>query len=152
MQLKGLAATEAQQEDRERVQAWRASVSAEWGTKPGVVYCCLKEEGSSTLVVFIVRLDGTSRANVREMDELARAACGPINRKYLRRPFTHVDFVAKRHDSWRFQHPFFAPQKSISFFRPTPRGFSSWDTTTSPFVASRGVRIHPLFRAQNCII
>ena len=71
---------------------------------------------------------------------------------YLRRPFTHVDFVAKRHDSWRFQHPFFAPQKSISFFRPTPRGFSSWDTTTSPFVASRGVRIYPLFRAENCII
>ena len=34
----------------------------------------------------------------------------------LRRPFTHVDFVAKRHDSWRFQHPFFAPQKSIHFF------------------------------------
>ena len=70
----------------------------------------------------------------------------------LRRPFTHVDFVAKRHDSWRFQHPFFAPQKSISFFRPTPRGFSSWDTTTLPFVASRGVCIHPLFRAENCII
>ena len=71
---------------------------------------------------------------------------------FLRRPFTHVDFVAKRHDSWRFQHPFFAPKKSISFFRPTPRVFSSWDTTTSPFVASRGVRIHPLFRAENCII
>ena len=66
----------------------------------------------------------------------------------LRRPFTHVDFVAKRHNSGRFQHPFFAPQKSISFFRPTPRGFSSWDTTTLPFVASRGVRIHPLFRAE----
>ena len=75
-----------------------------------------------------------------------------INLTKLRWPFTHVDFVAKRHDSWRFQHPFFAPQKSISFFRPTPRGFSSWDTTTSPFVASRGVRIHPLFRAENCII
>ena len=70
----------------------------------------------------------------------------------LRRPFTHVDFVAKRHDSWRFQYPFFVFQKSISFFRPTPRGFSSWDTTTLPFVASRGVRIHPLFRAENCII
>ena len=70
----------------------------------------------------------------------------------LRQPFTHVDFVARRHDSWRFQHPFFAPQKSISFFRPTPRVFSSWDTTTLPFVASRGVRIHPLFRAENCII
>ena len=70
----------------------------------------------------------------------------------LRRPFTHVVFVAKRHDSWRFQHPFFAPQKSISIFRPTPRGFSSWDTTTLPFVASRGVRIHPLFRVENCII
>ena len=70
----------------------------------------------------------------------------------LRRPFTHVDFVAKRHDSWRFQHPFFAPQKSISIFWPNPRGFSSWDTTTLPFVASRGVRIHPLFRAENCII
>ena len=70
----------------------------------------------------------------------------------LRRLYTHVDFVAKRHDSWRFQHPFFAPKKSISFFRPTPRGFSSWDKTNLPFVASRGVRIHPLFRAENCII
>ena len=38
----------------------------------------------------------------------------------LRRLYTHVDFVAKRHDSWRFQRPFFAPKKSISFFRPTP--------------------------------
>ena len=44
-------------------------------------------------------------------------------RAMLRRLYTHVDFVAKRHDSWRFQHPFFAPKKSISFFRPTPRGF-----------------------------
>ena len=70
----------------------------------------------------------------------------------LRRLFTHVDFVAKRHDSWRFQHPFFAPKKSISFFRPTPRVFSSWDTTTSPFLASRGAHIHPLFRAENCMI
>ena len=35
----------------------------------------------------------------------------------LRRPFTHVDFVAKRHVSWRFQHPFFAPkQKKFHFF------------------------------------
>ena len=69
-----------------------------------------------------------------------------------RRLFTHVDFVAKRHDSWRFQHPFFAPQKSISSFRPTPRVFSSWDTTTSPFVAYRGAHIHPLFQAENCMI
>ena len=70
----------------------------------------------------------------------------------LRRPFTHVDFVAKRHDSWRFQHPFFASKKSKSFFRPTPRVFSSWNTTTSPFVAFRGAHIHPLFWAENCII
>ena len=68
---------------------------------------------------------------------------------YLRRLYTHVDFVAKRHDSWRFQHPFFAPKKSISFFRPTPRGFSSWDTTTSPFIALRAAHIHPRFRAWN---
>ena len=77
---------------------------------------------------------------------------GGLSLLRLRWLYTHVDFVAKRHDSWRFQHPFFAPKKSISFFRPTPRGFSSWDTTISPFVASKGVRIHPLFRAQNCII
>ena len=70
----------------------------------------------------------------------------------LRRLYTHVDFVAKRHDSWRFQHPFFAPKKSISFFRPTPRGFSSWDTTTSPFVALRAAHIHPRFRAWNLSI
>ena len=70
----------------------------------------------------------------------------------LRRLFTHVDVVAKRHASWRFQHPFFAPKKSISFFRPTPRVFSSWDTTTSPFLASRGAHIHPLFRAEKCMI
>ena len=70
----------------------------------------------------------------------------------LRRLFMHVDFFAKRHDSWRFQHPFFAPKKSISFFRPTPRVFSSWDTTTSPVVASRGAHIHPLFQPKNCMI
>ena len=71
---------------------------------------------------------------------------------WLRRLYTHADFVAKRHDSWRFQHPFFAPKKSISFFRPTPRGFSSWDTTTSPFVAVRAAHIHPRFRACNLSI
>ena len=70
----------------------------------------------------------------------------------LRRLYTHVDFVAKRHNSWRFQHPFFAPKKSISFFRPTPRGFSSWDTTTSPFVALRAAHTHPRFRAWNLSI
>ena len=38
VQLKGLAAAQVQREDRERVQAWRASLQAEWGTKPGAVY------------------------------------------------------------------------------------------------------------------
>ena len=89
---------------------------------------------------------------IHRLNDHTRALRGPPVPLQLRRLYTHVDFVAKRHDSWRFQHPFFAPKKSISFFPPTPRGFSSWDTTTLPFVASRGVRIHPLFRAQNCII
>ena len=88
--------------------------------------------------------------NKSEYDELLSQKSHWVH--WLRRLYTHVDFVAKRHHPWRFQHPFFAPKKSISFFRPTPRGFSSWDTTTSPFVASRGVHIHPLFRAENCII
>ena len=38
VQLKRLAATRVQREDRERVQAWRAWLQAEWGTKPGAVY------------------------------------------------------------------------------------------------------------------
>ena len=96
VQLKGLAATQVQREDRERVKAWRAWLQAEWGTKPGAVYRWLKEEGFSPPVVVIVRPDGTPTANVREMDELVRAAWGPINRKYAEGPEPCPEtFVAK---------------------------------------------------------
>ena len=84
VQLKRLAAAQVQREDRERVQV-QAWLQAEWGTKPGAVYW-LKEEGFLPPVVFIARLDGTPTANVREMDELVRAAWGPINRKYVEGP------------------------------------------------------------------
>ena len=90
--LKRLAAAQVQREDRERVQAWQA----EWGTKPGAVYRWLKEEAFSPPVVFIARPDGTPRANVREMDELVRAAWGPINRKYAEGPESCPEaFLAK---------------------------------------------------------
>ena len=80
VQLKRLAAAQVQREDRERVQAWRAWLQAEWGTKPGAVYRCLKKEGFPPPVVFIARADGHLTANVREIDEVLRAVWGPINR------------------------------------------------------------------------
>ena len=84
--------------------------------------------------------------------EVVTDLCTRFRNRMLRRLYTHIDFVAKRHNSWRFQHPLFAPKKSISFFRPTPRVFFSWDTTTSPFVALRAAHIHPRFRAWNLSI
>ena len=48
----------------------------------------------------------------------------------LRRPFTHVDFVAKSHNFWRCQRRVFTPKKSIPIFRPTTLVFSSWGPTT----------------------
>ena len=49
---------------------------------------------------------------------------------HLRRPFTHVDFVAKSHNFWRCQRRVFTPKKSIPIFRPTTPVFSSWGPTT----------------------
>ena len=53
-----------------------------------------------------------------------------IKRPCLRRPFTHVDFVAKSHDFWRCQRRVFTPKKSIPIFRPRTLVFSSLGPTT----------------------
>ena len=50
--------------------------------------------------------------------------------KLLSRPFTHVDFVAKRHNFWRCQRRVFTPKKSIPIFRPTTPVFLSQGPTT----------------------
>ena len=68
---------------------------------------------------------------------------------FLRRLYTHVDFDAKRHDSWRFQHPFFAPKKSISFFRPTPRGIRGKYTGVHLFPASSSTDKHVYTHGKN---
>ena len=80
--LRRLAAAQVQREDRQRIQAWRSWLQVELGTRPGAVYRWLKEEGFSPPVVFIARPDGSPTAEVQEMDDLIRAAWGPINRKY----------------------------------------------------------------------
>ena len=133
VQLKGLAATQVQREDRERVQAWRAWLQAEWGTKPGAVYRWLKEEGFSPPVVFIARRDGTPTANVREMDELVRAAWGPINRKYAEGPEPCPETFVAKYGHLLHRVPMLAKQltrpylrRRLMAMRPSAMGLDGW--------------------------
>ena len=48
-----------QEEERDRVDAWRVWLCEEWGTRPGGMYRWLKEEGFSPPVLFVVRADGS---------------------------------------------------------------------------------------------
>ena len=53
----------------------------------GVVYHWLVYHDTfAPPVVFLARPDGSTTANVREMDGLLREASGPINRKYAEAP------------------------------------------------------------------
>ena len=132
-QLKRLAATQVQREDRERVQAWRSWLQAEWGTKPGAVYRWLKEEGFSPPVVFIARPDGTPTANVQEMDELVRAAWGPINRKYAEGPEPCPDAFVAKYGHLLYRVPMLAKQltgpylrRRLMAMRPSAMGLDGW--------------------------
>ena len=132
-QLKRLAATQVQREDRERVQAWRSWLQAEWGTKPGAVYRWLKEEGFSPPVVFIARPDGTPTAYVQEMDELVRAAWGPINRKYAEGPEPCPDAFVAKYGHLLYRVPVLAKQltgpylrRRLMAMRPSAMGLDGW--------------------------
>ena len=132
-QLKKLAATQVQREDRERVQAWRTWLQAEWETKPGAVYRLLKEEGFSPPVVFIARPDGTPTANVQEMDELVRAAWGPINRKYAEGPEPFPEAFVAKYGHLLHRVPMLAKQltgpylrRRLMAMRPSAMGLDGW--------------------------
>ena len=133
VQLKRLAAAQVQREERERVQAWRAWLRAEWGTKPGVVYRWLKEEGFSPPVVFIAGQDGTPATNVREMDELVRAAWGPINRKYAEGPEPCPEAFLAKYGHLLQRVPMLAKQLTGPYLRrrlmamcPSATGLDGW--------------------------
>ena len=84
---------------------------------------------SSSCQWYLARPDGTPTGNVKEMDELLRAAWGRINRKYAKAPEPHpAAFLAQYGQHLRrvpmFHKPLIAEylRKRLRFTHPTPLG------------------------------
>ena len=111
----------------------RLAGPAKWETQPGAVYRWLKEEGFSPPLVFIARPDGTPTANVREMDELVRAAWGPINRNYAEGPEPCPQAFLAKYGHLLHRVPMLAKQPTGPYLRrhlmpmrPSAMGLDGW--------------------------
>ena len=101
--------------------------------RPGAVYRWLREEEFSPPVVFLAWPDGTPTGNVQEMDELLRAAWGPINRKYTEAPEPDpATFLARYGHHLRRVPMLHKPltggylRKRLRFMHPTALGLDGW--------------------------
>ena len=131
--LQRLVRDQARREDAERVSAWKAWLVEEMSVRPGAVYRWLREEEFSPPVVFLARPDGTPTGNVQEMDELLRAAWGPINRKYAEAPEPDpATFLARYGHHLRRVPMLHKPltggylRKRLRFMHPTALGLDGW--------------------------
>ena len=103
--------------DAERVSASIAWLVEEMSVRPGAVYRWLREEELSPPVVFLARQDGTPAGNVQEMDELLRAAWGPIDSINDEAP--KLDLANKPMTGEYLR-------KGLRFKHPTAPNVSSW--------------------------
>ena len=131
--LQRLVRDQARREDAERTSAWKAWLVEEMSVRPGAVYRWLREEGFSPPVVFLARPDGTPTGNVQEMDELLRAAWGPINRKYAEVPESDpAAFLARYGHHLRRVPMLHKPltggylRRRLRFMHPTALGLDGW--------------------------
>ena len=84
-------------------------------------------------MVFIARPHGTPTANVREMDELVRAAWGPINRKYAEGPELCPEAFLAKYGHLLHRVPILAKQLTgrylrhrLMAMRPSAMGLDGW--------------------------
>ena len=131
--LRRLVRDEARREDAERVSAWKAWLVEEMSVRPGPVYRWLREEEFSPPVVFLPQPVGTPTGNVQEMDELLRAAWGPINRKYAEAPEPDpAAFLARYGHHLRWVPMLHKPltggylRKRLRFMHFTALGLDGW--------------------------